>query len=816
MIHRMFVNIKNRFNNIPIQRKVLSIMFLQSTIVLILVSLAVVANVAIVKHSEIKEDIASLTDIIAINTSSALVFDDRKAAQETLSGLKEKKQIIAAYIFDSNDTVFVQYVTDNSAHYKHPTELLKEAIDKDGGLIWDDDIEIVKTIVVDGQIIGKVLVQSDLSLLVSQLNHFIIIIIVVFISALLISYVLSNSLQGVITRPVIKLAQTMQQVSSNADFSLRVEKQGMDEVGTLIEGFNTMLTEIQQRDERIAAYSESLEDAIIKRTAELSATNHELETTILELNVAKKSAESANLAKSQFLANMSHEIRTPMNGIMGMTEVLLKSGLTARQHHFAATIKNSSDSLLAIINDILDFSKIEAGRLTLESTPFNLLETLSELIEVFSEQAEWKEIKLESEIDPEVPFSVEGDPVRLRQVLMNLVSNALKFTEEGQITIKAHNIEMSPEHVVIKFEITDTGIGIRPEALSLIFDRFAQADGSTTRRFGGTGLGLSIVSQLTELMGGSIGVESTYGTGSTFWFTTRLARFTGQLPESVFKLAEVCSSRHKVGAKILVAEDTRVNREVCCELLMHMGHTATVANNGLEALELMLAESFDIVLMDCQMPVMDGFEATLKYREWELNQGGTHLAIIALTGNAMDEDRHLCLDAGMDDYLKKPFNLKQLEDVLDKWLPDSTRTESDCNFEDAGINTPCHTLDDSSFVLEREPLDAIKEIRKPGTPDILAKVISVYETDTPQLIIAMRTSLESNNTEELIRHIHSLKTSSAMLGANFLADQCHFVEKTLREGGELLDAKKIINRIEIMCQLTTILLRRELEEADQL
>ena len=812
MIDRMLENIKNRFSDIPIQRKVMSIMVLQSTIVLILVSLAVVINVAIVKHGEIKDDIASLTEIVAINASSALIFDDRKAAQETLSGLKDKKQIISAYIFDSKDSVFVQYISDNSTHYKNPAELLGEAIENDGGLLWDSDIDIVKNIVVDEQIIGKVLIRSDLSLLVSQLNHFIIIIVFVFLSALLITYVLSNSLQGVITKPVIKLAQTMQQVSSNADYSLRVEKQSMDEVGTMIEGFNTMLTEIQKRDDRIAAYSESLEDAIIKRTGELSDTNKELKTTISELNVAKKAAESANLAKSQFLANMSHEIRTPLNGIIGMTEVLLKSGLTGRQQHFAATIKSSSDSLLAIINDILDFSKIEAGRLTLESTPFNLLDTLDDLIEIFSEQAEWKEIKLKTEIDPEVPFSVEGDPVRLRQVLINLVGNALKFTEEGHITIKAHNIELTPEYVVIKFEVTDTGIGIRPEALSLIFDRFAQADGSTTRRFGGTGLGLSIVSQLTELMGGTIGVESTFGTGSTFWFTTRLACYSGQLPGSVFKLVEEDSSKTAAfSAKVLVVEDTMVNREVCHELLIHMGHSATFANNGLEALELLLRERFDVVFMDCQMPVMDGFETTRKYREWELKRGGGCLAIIALTGNTSDQDKQLCFDAGMDDFLKKPFNLKQLEAVLAKWLPVSNRTESVNGSEASDSATPFQARDETKLLLERAPLEAIKELRRAGTPDILAKVISVYETDSPHLIITMRESLDNNNTEELIRSIHSLKTSSAMLGAQFLADQCHFVEKTLRDGGELRDANKIIDKIEIMCQLATILLRSELD-----
>jgi two-component system, sensor histidine kinase len=816
MISRIISKIKNRFLETPIKNKVMSIMVLQSTTVLLLVSLAVVANVAIVKHKEVKDDLASLADIVALNASSALVFGDKKAAQETVNGLKGKKQIISVYILDSNDSAFVQYRSSGYTHHKQPAELLNEAVKNGENLLWSDDIETVKAIVVDGQTIGKVLIQSDLSLLYSQLVHFIIIIAAVFISALLLTYVLSNSLQSVITKPVITLAQTMQQVSSSADFSLRVKERSLDEVGTLIEGFNTMLAEIQVRDKRIAQYNESLEDAIIKRTGELTATNNELEAAISDLQSAKKAAENANHAKSQFLANMSHEIRTPMNGIMGMTEVLLKSGLTERQHHFAATIKSSSDSLLSIINDILDFSKIEAGRLTLETVPFNLLDTLNELIEIFSEQAQWKEIILKTVIDPEVPYSVEGDPVRLRQVLINLVSNALKFTERGEITIKVHNVELTPEHVVIKFEVTDTGIGISPEALPLIFDRFAQADGSTTRRFGGTGLGLSIARQLTELMGGSIGADSLYGVGSNFWFTARLSRFSGQLPESYYKLIEEEVSKPSIiSSRVLVVEDTKVNYEVCSELLMHMGHTATAANNGIEALELLLKERFDMVLMDCQMPVMDGYEATRKYREWEMAQGGKRLPIIALTGNAMEQDKRLCLDAGMDDYLKKPFNLKQLKDIFARWLPDSKQDDTGNVSDISKSAVHFETQSNPMPLLERAPLDAIKDLRRPGAPDILAKVISVYETDSPQLIIAMRNGLAQNNTEELIRAAHSLKTSSAMLGAQHLADMCHSVEKTLRNGKDLQDAKTVIDRIEIMCQSVTILLRSELEgEAD--
>lgn len=791
-------------------------MVLQSTIVLTLVFLAVITDVALVKHYEAREDLNSLTDIIALNAGSALVFEDKRAAQETLNSLKEKKQIISAYIFDTTDSIFAHYRSNNSTHTVNPFQLLKEATNNNGGINWDYDIEVVKNIVVDGQILGKVLIQSDLSLLLSQLRNFILLITAVFLSALLFTYLLSKSLQRLITNPIIQLAHTMREVSSNADFTLRVEKQGHDELGSLIEGFNIMLEEIQQRDDRIAKYNESLEDTIIDRTNKLTTTNKELEATITDLGIAKKAAENANQAKSQFLANMSHEIRTPMNGIIGMTEVLLKSGLTDRQLHFAVTIKNSSDSLISIINDILDFSKIEAGRLALEKTPFNLLETITELTDVFAEQAEWKEISLKTEIDSDIPFSIEGDPVRFRQIMINLVSNALKFTEQGEIIIRAQTVASAADYVIIKFEIADTGIGIQPDVLQNIFDRFSQADGSTTRRFGGTGLGLAIARQLTELMGGTIGVESTYGTGSTFWFTTRLALYDGKLPESTYELFTKEPNKSSIcGAKVLVVEDTNVNREVCCELLMHLGHTATVAINGLDALELLLRERFDLVLMDCQMPIMDGYETTQKYREWEQKQGKDRLAIIALTGNAMEYDKQLCLDAGMDDYIKKPFHLKQLSIVLNRWLPSILHTDS-IELSDVSESVMLNnaTVASAQF-LERAPLDAIKELRRPGTPDILKKIISVYENDAPQLILSLRSSIEQNNTGEAIRAAHSLKTSSAMLGAQQLADQCYVVEKTLRDGGELREARAIVDRIEIMCQSVSILLRSEIEVEEE-
>ena len=576
-----------------------------------------------------------------------------------------------------------------------------------------------------------------------------IFLLVISVCFLLVAWLLVRHL---IVAPVSKLTQHMLLIRNTGNLNQPFGSDRRDEIGLLANEFDQLATELGNAQS--------------------------------ELEITRDEALAVSKAKGEFLARMSHEIRTPMNGVLGMIELLNNTPLADTQKRYAQTIHDSADSLLEIINDVLDFSKIESGKLQLETICFDLNSFLSDLLATLEGLAHQKGLTIELIVADGPALAVYGDPFRLRQVLMNLIGNAIKFTDEGGVSLCVTAVDVDATHKDINFAVKDTGVGISGDKQKLIFESFAQEDGSTTRRFGGTGLGLAISKQLVEMMNGELQVESEPGAGSSFSFHLRMKASSGSdfsesarsLQKGLFEAKVKPAEIGLLSGRVLLAEDNVVNQEVALGMMAGMGVEVVVVNNGDEALNQFKSQQFDAVLMDCQMPVVDGFDTTRAIRKFEVETEQEPIWIIAVTAGALAGDRQACLSVGMNDYLSKPFTGEQLYKILEKILASGDTKPEFGQGHCQGLGGAASNSPYSESSIDQNVLDGLAQLPQSGPRNLVQRVVQAYLDSSGELMTRLGEEIDSMNVDGVRARAHALKSSSANVGALNFSGLCKVLE----------------------------------------